>query len=266
MSMPRPERREAGFALILAILALMLLTFLGLTLATTTSTELQIATNHRWALQAQYNAEAGIEAAKRLLQNLNWALVLPAARPAWDPTNSGTYPAVAPPPGGAAATRNFEMGDCDNRGARMGFGAVLQDQVQAFENVAALPGLAGVELSGRVTIWVRRPIEGVDGTTQYRDSTANDLLIITAEGIAPATGDPNARNLARRTIEVTARRQGANPPCEMNAGQAGGGPEGNNYYGACGGLASNAMQDIVAGAGAAGSGSGMMQGQAPPTP
>ena len=42
----------------------MLLTFLGLTLATTTSTELQIATNYRWSQQARYNAEAGIEAAR----------------------------------------------------------------------------------------------------------------------------------------------------------------------------------------------------------
>ena len=55
---------EGGFALILAILSLMLLTFLGLTLAATTSTELQIATNYRWSQQALYNAEAGIEAAR----------------------------------------------------------------------------------------------------------------------------------------------------------------------------------------------------------
>jgi len=50
------RRSERGFALILAILSLMLLTFLGLTLATTTSTELQIATNYRWSQQALYNA------------------------------------------------------------------------------------------------------------------------------------------------------------------------------------------------------------------
>ncbi len=58
---------EQGFALVLAILALMLLTFLGLTLATTTSTELQIATNYRWGQQALYNAEAGLEAGKVIL-------------------------------------------------------------------------------------------------------------------------------------------------------------------------------------------------------
>ena len=52
-------RSERGFALVLAILALMLLTFLGLTLAATTSTELKIASNYRWSQQARYNAEAG---------------------------------------------------------------------------------------------------------------------------------------------------------------------------------------------------------------
>ena len=45
---------QSGFALVLALLALLLLTFLGLTLAVTTSTELQIATNYRWSEQARY--------------------------------------------------------------------------------------------------------------------------------------------------------------------------------------------------------------------
>ena len=68
--MGRGRSRQAGFALILAILSLMLLTFLGLTLAATTSTELQIATNYRWSQQALYNAEAGLEAAKLLLAQI----------------------------------------------------------------------------------------------------------------------------------------------------------------------------------------------------
>ena len=50
---------EAGFALISPSSPLMLLTILGLALATTTSTELQIATNYRWSQQALYNAEGG---------------------------------------------------------------------------------------------------------------------------------------------------------------------------------------------------------------
>ena len=79
---PRP--REAGIALVLALMALMLLTFLGLTLAATTSTELQIATNYRWSEQARYNAEAGIEAGKVILRNIpsgtSWATILPTQR------------------------------------------------------------------------------------------------------------------------------------------------------------------------------------------
>jgi Tfp pilus assembly protein PilX len=77
------RRGEEGFALILAILALMLLTSLGLSLSTTTSTELQIATNQRWAKQARYNAEAGVEFAKEILSATpNWNDILPPARPA----------------------------------------------------------------------------------------------------------------------------------------------------------------------------------------
>jgi len=74
----------------------MLLTFLGLTLATTTSTELQIATNYRWSQQALYNAEAGLEAARIVLSGIadpttGWATRLPAARP-------GTWPQGPPLP------------------------------------------------------------------------------------------------------------------------------------------------------------------------
>jgi len=86
---------ESGFALILALLALVLLTFLGLTLALTTSTELQIATNYRWSQQALYNAESGLEAGRALLRNMNWALVLPAPRQpnlGGQPANTGCVP------------------------------------------------------------------------------------------------------------------------------------------------------------------------------
>jgi Tfp pilus assembly protein PilX len=43
----RPKASERGFALILAILALALLTVLGLSLAATTSMEVQIAANQK---------------------------------------------------------------------------------------------------------------------------------------------------------------------------------------------------------------------------
>ena len=48
----RTRRSEQGFALILAILSLMLLTFLGLTLATTTSTDFSLTSSLRPAIQS----------------------------------------------------------------------------------------------------------------------------------------------------------------------------------------------------------------------
>src|SRR6187431_1668115 len=145
-AVPQPE---AGFALILAILALMLMTFLGLTLATSTSTELQIATNYRWAVQAQYNAEAGIEYGKSLLRVMNWSLILPpprqgnsdagcqfapktyAARCWWPATTVPALPLQPPPYSRMDAhgnpTRNFENSACDKYGGGMGYGVVLDD-------------------------------------------------------------------------------------------------------------------------------------------
>ena len=105
----RDRRHEGGFALILAILALMLLTFLGLTLATSTSTELRIATNYRWNTQALYNAEAGIEAGKRALQNLSWLQILPAKRADWTPPATLPFTAVTSNPlVGTAGTPEFK--------------------------------------------------------------------------------------------------------------------------------------------------------------
>jgi hypothetical protein len=234
---------EGGFALIMAILALMLLTFLGLTLATTTSTELRIATNYRWNMQALYNAEAGIEAGKHLLQTLNWEGALPPARGAWPvPTTiDPTHHPGTPPGGQSPSVRNFEMGDCDKLGDAVGYGVVLLDDAgNSYENVTVVPGLGSVPaLNGAFTLWVRRPVEPA-GAGQYRDVAASDNLILTAEGVAPYTGGLGAfarNNQARRIIEVALRRQSQPTPCDTRGGQIGGGPEGNNVFGGpCTGL------------------------------
>src|SRR6185436_20908813 len=139
MSVHSRSRSDSGFALILAILALMLLTFLGLTLATTTSTELQIATNYRWGQQARYNAEAGVEAAKSILRTLDWTTVMPNGRGTplaptlWNgittPTAAGGG-AVAPQSRadeGGNPSRNFENWDCDMKSNGLGYGVVLDD-------------------------------------------------------------------------------------------------------------------------------------------
>jgi hypothetical protein len=252
----RDHRQEKGFALILAILALMLLTFLGLTLATTTSTELRIATNYRWNAQAVYNAEAGIEAGKRILQTLNWARILPQTRTAgWDPTTL-TLPVAAPgsttyPLTGLQGTRNWEMGNCDKLGGGAGYGAILHDEAgtpNVYENVTIVPSFVSPPaLNGAFTLWVRRPVmrdTAVAG--QYKDDNdlgQDDIMILTAEGVAPYSGGAlqgaSARsNLARRIIEVSVRRQSQPAPCAARSGQIGGGPEGNNVFGSlCGDFA-----------------------------
>jgi len=242
----RSPRHESGYALILAILALLLLTFLGLTLATTTSTELQIATSYKWSAQALYNAEAGIEAGKRILQDLNWAAVLPVART--------TAAAMATPPTApfGGATRNFEMSGCDERG-RVGLGVVLNDGVNIYENVNTVAVLGPQQLGGAFTLWVRRRLDPptVAGGN-YLDSTDNEAMVLTAMGIAPyvgtETGAVMRTGAARQILEVEVRRQGAAAPCETRGGQASGGPEGNNYTGSCTGLNDDALSGY-AGAG-----------------
>lgn len=241
------SRREAGFALILALLALMLLTFLGLTLTTTTSTELQIATNYRWSRQAYYNAEAGIEAGKRLLQTVDWATTLPAARGGTWTTATGlsqaapTVPAVS-----SSATRNFENRNCDAAGGAQGYGIVFGDGTSVYENVSSI---FGDTLNGTFTIWIRRPTPYAGGT--YSDYSAdNDRLILTSEGTAPyrvnVTG-PAAANRAVRIMEVLVTRAPTGGVCGTFAGQAGTSAEGSNFA-ACAPLGDDSL-DSAFGAG-----------------
>jgi Tfp pilus assembly protein PilX len=199
---------SAGFALILALLALMLLTFLGITLTTSTSTELQVAANYRWSQQAYYNAEAGIEAAKVILRRVQDATqILPVART----TTWTEYTANPTAPGTTAissrATRNFENWRCDNRGNGVGYGAVVDDNGvgSPYENVRTM---FGSRMQGGFTIWVRRPLTQfrAPGTTVTQnvllvtDYLGNDSVVITAEGVAP---DPSSPNKAVRVLETT---------------------------------------------------------------
>jgi Tfp pilus assembly protein PilX len=240
----RDRGQEQGFALILAILSLMLLTFLGLALATQTSTELRIATNYRWNMQALYNAEAGIEAGKRVLQTLNWDQALPPARGPWTvPTTITTSGRPANPTGGLASSgRNWEMWDCDKQGNAVGYGVVLWDGTNAYENITVVPSFASAPaLNGAFTLWVRRPVQPA-AAGQYQDDPNGANMILTAEGVAPYTaasgsGAAARNNQARRIIEVALRRQSQPTPCDTRGGQIGGGPEGNNVFGGpCTGL------------------------------
>ena len=246
---------ERGFALVLAILSLMLLTFLGLTMATTTSTELQIATNYRWSQQALYNAEAGLEAARVVLSRSadvtdQWLPLLPAPRsPAW-------VPGAAPPPIEPPVGRDFYHSDCDQRGG-IGYGRVLTEGAIRYENQSAFDGHA---LNGAFTIWVRRGLR-VDNAGQYLDEAIfNDRLIVVAEGVAPYTGAGDAFTRSRQAVRVleaplTLSLAAVGDPClGAYAGQEGGSPFGENFYGGCapvtagrGGSLENAFGDASSG-------------------
>jgi hypothetical protein len=249
---PRGAGRQAGFALILAILSLMLLTFLGLTLAATTSTELQIATNYRWSQQALYNAEAGLEAAKLLLAQVarvdaDFRNILPVPRAGtW---GYGVTGALGGPPDPNAGTparaglRDYERMGCADR-AGVGYGRVLTapagtPQPGDYQDVSQF---MGTTLNGAFTIWVRRDIV-VSQTGQFSDNTDNTALVVTAEGIAPYAantltigGSAQAgrafvrSNQARRILEVGYSllvNQGQR--CQGLSGQEGLGPSGENF-------------------------------------
>jgi hypothetical protein len=268
------REEEAGFALILAILALMLMTFLGLTLATSTSTELQIATNYRWSQQAYYNAEAGIEYGKSLLRNMNWTLLLPTPRMGgseagcatsgpstgfkcwWLDTTANENPPTEPPPynrpdSQGNPTRNFENALCDHFGGGMGYGVVLDDGggFGPYQNVTNIPGIPA--LNGSFTIWIRRDqIANDDGSFSDAPEGGNLDLVITSEGTAPYSGANSAlafvqKNRAVRTLQATLRRT-LGTPCGTRGGQVGGGPEGSNFS-PCDPITGDSLNGILGG-------------------
>ncbi len=240
----RRRDREAGIALVLALLALMLLTFLGLTLATTTSTELQIANNYRWSQAAFYNAEAGIEVAKKVLGTANWLSVLPPTRSTtWDGI---TLPTVSLDGTNSPPNRNYENWSCDARGFGAGYGRVLSEGGTTYSDITTV---FGQPINGAFTLWVRRPVwvnpAGLflddDGSNSTAPCGGTACRIVTAEGIAPysdasASGAATLarQNRAVRTMEVLVTPN-ANQSCGTLGGQVGGGPGGANF-GACAGV------------------------------
>jgi hypothetical protein len=232
------RRGERGFALVLAILSLMLLTFLGLTMATTTSTELQIATNYRWSQQALYNAEAGLEAARVVLAGVadvsaQWQSSLPPARTTWWDPAPPTGPAGAVTPG----LRDFEKWDCDERGQGMGYGVVLTDLSGVrYENASEY---AGQTLNGAFTVWIRRPLLMNNAGQYSEDPAQNSRLVIVSEGVAPYQApDTVSPSFTRshQAVRVLETRFAlalatAGEPCGLGAmqGQEGGSPMGENF-------------------------------------
>lgn len=250
---PTRTRDEGGFALILSLLALMLLTFLGIALSTTTSTELQIASNQHWSQAARYNAEAGIEAGKSLLRNMDWGTILPAVRASWTPTSVtlGAAPtaAYARADKWGKTTRNFENGavssgtTCDAAGNGAGYGVVLDDGGGSapYQNANLL---LDQTLKGSVTLWVRRAqLWNDNGTVQ--DDSSNDTLILTSEGSAPGfqADSSFASRRAVAVVEITLTRS-INKVCGNRTGQTGGGPEGSGFS-ACDPVTGNSLAGVL---------------------
>jgi hypothetical protein len=239
--------RQDGFALVLAILTLLVLTFLGLSLVATTSTEQQIATNYRWSQQALYNAEAGLEVGKVLLRDasgLDWTAVMPVARAgAWQADGSAPTPAPAalPPPPNASGPniRNFANAACDRSGGAVGYGVVLNDNT-ALHNFGAIQyqsSILGQSLNGAFTLWVRHRVKyNTPAVGQNSDDPAYDQLVLTSEGIAPYTPTAGGTmttlartNAAVKVLEVEMKR-GVTDPCPGGTEpQQGLGPTGNNF-------------------------------------
>ena len=230
------RRSEAGIALVLALLALMLLTFLGLTLATTTSTELQIATNYRWSQQAFYNAEAGIEVGKKVLANVDWATILPVQRSTgW---TGGTAPTTSTKPvnpgGSGSDTRDYENWQCDQHGNGAGYGRVLVVSGTNYSNVS---NAFAQNIRGAFTLWIRRPLVPDPATSLLGDAPGNTDLVLIAEGVAPYVGTGvssviGQTNKAVRTMEVHYSRTTTTQTCGARGGQVGG-SEGGAGFGGC---------------------------------
>jgi Tfp pilus assembly protein PilX len=237
---------ESGFALILAVLALMLLTTLGLALALTTSTELQIATNYRWSQQALYNSEAGVEVAKTILRSVqpDWTAVIPAARTTtWtgltSPTTAGGG-AIAPYSRADALgnpSRNFESWSCDQKGNGMGYGVVLDDGTASapYQYVSTA---IGQNLNGAFTLWARRPLNFNANITLGDYNLDNSNIVLVSEGTAPFTGSNittgfGTANRAVQLMEVSLSRAStvSAGTCSSRSGQVGGGPLGAGFGG-----------------------------------
>jgi len=245
---------EAGFALILALLTLMVLTFLGMALATTTSTELQIATNYRWSQQAYYNAEAGAEVGKRLLQMNELRTLVGDPRSATGCASAAPGPCeMDSPPGdwtlartgpSGEPSRNWENQPCDTQGGT-GYGNVLDLPTAAYpyQNSSTL---LGQQLNGTFTIWARRALEPRLIGTEWFWQDSENSVILTVEGTAPYLGAQQLENRAVRYLEVELQRIDPSG-CENYGGQIGAGPTGSNYD-QCGSITAEGLEGVAPGA------------------
>lgn len=230
--------RDEGSAFVISILVLFVLSVLGMALMLTTTTEKDIAINHRWGEQAFFNADAALEYGKNvlgsyLLANNDFSAILPPPRAdVTVPDPSAPWGAAHPDPGAcdpsSPGCRDYQyfadmcppVGAAGTACVRVYIGRVLpRDDGTLAQYDFRLPGgvvpgdLDGdgtADLEGTTTLWVRRPIVGNQDygfPTPDVPSGRHDRVILTAEGTAPgAMGAGAARPVSVRRLEMTVRR------------------------------------------------------------
>jgi hypothetical protein len=252
---------EAGFALIVAIIALMLLTFLGLTLMLTTTTETQVARNYTWSRQAYYNALAGVQVARSAMQPA-FAAGKTMSQFTWLIPRSGTGMDNPPAPTGSAGTadttgyipavgtgRNWEgsAAPCDTPSTTYGKNGVGYGRILTpFGGGAPLQRITtygGQNLNGAFTVWVRAPTRWdsasgrmVDDNSPVSPSNPN-RVVVTVEGTAPYTAtqlnDANnnsfRQNQAVQVLEVEMTSTSSVDGVICDYGQTGGGGGGSGF-------------------------------------
>jgi len=229
----RARSREDGSAFVISILVLFVLTVLGMALMLTTTTEKDIAINYRWGEQAFFNADAALEYGKNVLAsylvaNNDFSAILPPARTdvrvadANAPWGEALPEALCDPASPGCRDYQYFADRCPPDGAncvRVYIGRVLRrdDGTLAQFDFRLPPGVAGdldgdgvSDLEGTTTLWVRRPVVGIQ---DYGSPDANlpsgrhDRAILTAEGTAPgAMGAGAGRPVSVRRLEMTVRR------------------------------------------------------------
>jgi hypothetical protein len=213
---------------------------MALMLATTT--EKDIAINHRWGEQAFFNADAALEYGKNvlgdhLLKSGSFEDILPPAREdvmvddssvPWggdahpdpllsdscDPTTPGCrdyqYFVDHCPPGAAGPCVRVYIGKVLRRAPPDGSLVLYDFRLPGAAVAGDVDGDGIPELDGTVTLWVRRPVVG---TKDYgvpdpgHPNGIHDRVILTAEGTAPgALGAGAGRPVSLRRLEMVVRQ------------------------------------------------------------
>jgi hypothetical protein len=227
---------QSGSAFVISILVLFVLSVLGIALMLTTTTEKDIAINYRWGEQAFFNADAALEYGKNVLGNYlltsgDFATILPPARadvtvPDGNQPWGQAHPEPAACNPSSAGCRDYQyyVDQCPPAAAgpcvRVYIGRVLarpdgtlaQYDFRAPGTAVAgdLDGDGNADLEGSFTLWVRRPVVGIQdyGAPDARNPNGlHDRVILTAEGTAPgAMGAGAGRPVSLRRLEMTVRR------------------------------------------------------------